>query len=65
MGGDGVSGISAGPGEGVDGMVNGAGLTSGSVARSGASGDGSIVGQRLVSTKSWRRLGGFRKGWWI
>ena len=36
MGGDGVSDISAGAGEGVGGMVNGVGLTSGS----GASGGG-------------------------
>ena len=40
IGGDGVSDISAGAGEGVGRMVNGAGLTSGSIARSGASGDG-------------------------
>ena len=37
MGGDGVSDISAGAGEGVGGKVNGAGLTSGSIARPGAS----------------------------
>ena len=43
MGSDGVSDISAGAGEGVGGMVNGAGLTSGSIARSGASGGGSTV----------------------
>ena len=61
MGGDGVSDISAGAGEGVGGMVNGAGLTSGSIARSGASGGGSTVGRRLMSTMSWRRLRGFRK----
>ena len=36
MGGDGVSDISAGAGEGVGRMVNGAGLTLGSIARSGA-----------------------------
>ena len=44
MGGDGVSDISAGAGEGVGGMVNGAGLTSGSIARLGASRGGSTVG---------------------
>ena len=43
MGGDGVSDISAGAGEGVGGVVNGAGLTSGSIARSGASGGGGTV----------------------
>ena len=40
MGGNGVSNISARAGEGVGGVVNGAGLTSGSIARSGASGGG-------------------------
>ena len=44
MGGDEVIDISAVAGEGVGGMVNGAGLTSGSIARSGASGGGSTVG---------------------
>ena len=44
MDGDGVSDISAGAGEGVGGMVNGAGLTSGSIARLGTSGGGSAVG---------------------
>ena len=38
MGGDGVSDISAGAGEGVGGLVNGAGLTSGSISRLGACG---------------------------
>ena len=36
--------ISAGAGEGVDGMVNGAGLTSGSIARSEACWGGGSVG---------------------
>ena len=31
------------------------------VTRSGASGGGRNMGQRLVSTISWRRLGGLRK----
>ena len=44
MGGDGVSDINAGAGEGVGRMVNGAGLTLGSIARSGASGGGSTMG---------------------
>ena len=39
-------------------MVNGTGLTSGSIARSGACGGGSFVG---AETMSWWRLGGFRK----
>ena len=41
MGGDGASDISAGAGEGVGGMMNGAGLTSKSIARSGTCGGGS------------------------
>ena len=44
MGGNGVSDIGTRAGEGVVGVVNGAGLTSGSIARSGASGGGSAVG---------------------
>ena len=47
--------------KGVGGMVNGAGLTSGSIARLGASGGGSTVGMETVSTMSWQRLRGFRK----
>ena len=46
IGGDGLSDISAGAGEGFGGMVNGAGLTLGSIARSGASEGGSTVGGR-------------------
>ena len=61
MGGNGVSDISTRAGEGVGGVVNRAGLTSGSIARSGASGGGSTMGRRLVLTMSRRRLGGFRK----
>ena len=44
MGGDGVSDIRVGAGEGGGGKVNGAGLISGSIARLGASGGGSTVG---------------------
>ena len=40
----GVSDMSVRAGEGVGGMVNGAGITSKSIARSGASGGGSTVG---------------------
>ena len=43
MGGDGVSDVSAGAGEGVGVMMNGTGLTSGSIARLGACGGGSYV----------------------
>ena len=56
MGSDGISDISAGTGEGVDRMVNGSGLTSGSIARLGA-----CEGQRLVLTTSWWRFEGFWK----
>ena len=44
MDGDGISDVSAGAGKTVGGMVNGTGLTSGSIARSGAYGGGSSVG---------------------
>ena len=44
MGGDGVSDVSAGVGEGVGRMVNGTGLTSGSIARSGAYGGAVLWG---------------------
>ena len=44
MGGDGVSDISAGAGEEVGGIVNGAGLTPGSIARPGDWGGDSSVG---------------------
>ena len=44
MGGDGVSDVSAGADEGVGRMVNGTGLTVGSIARLGACGGGSSVG---------------------
>ena len=59
MGGNGVS--SVGAGEGVSGVVNGAGLTSGLIARSGASGGGSAVGTETHVDMSWQRLGGFWK----
>ena len=41
--------------------MNGAGLTKGSVAGSGTSGGGNIMGRRLVSTISWQRFGGLQK----
>ena len=55
MGGDGVSDVSAGA-DGVGRMVNGTGLTSGSIARPGACEGGSSVG-----TETRQRLGGFWK----
>ena len=57
----GVSEVGIGTSEQVDRMVNGAGFALGSTAGSGASVDGGIMGQRLVSTMSWWRLGGLRK----
>ena len=58
MGGDGVSDISAGTGEGVGGMVNGAGLTSGSIARSGPS----IVGAETLVDNELAEVRGFSEG---
>ena len=62
MGGDGVSDISAGAGEGVGKMVNGTGLTSGSIARLEACGVAVLWGRRLLSEMSWWRLGRFSEG---
>ena len=63
MSSDGVSDVSAGAGERVGRMVNGTVLTSGSTASSRACGGGAgLWGQRLVSTMSWQRLGGFSEG---
>ena len=59
MGGDGVSDISAGAGEGVGRMVNGAGLTLGSTARSGASRDGSTVGAETRVDNELAKVRGF------
>ena len=62
MGDDGVSDISAGAGEGVGWMVNGAGLTSGSIAWSGACGDGSTVGTVTGVYNELAKVRGFSKG---
>ena len=52
MGGDGLSDVSAGASEGVGGMVNGTGLTSGSIARSGASGgDSSVEAETCIDSE--------------
>ena len=62
----GVSEVSKGSGERNGGMVNGTNLALGSIAESGASGGSRTMGQGLVSTMCWWRLGGFRKvteGW--
>ena len=56
------SDISAGAGEGVGGMVNRAGLTSGSIARSGASGDGSTVGAETRVDTELAKVRGFLEG---
>ena len=61
MGGNGVSDINTRAGEGVGGVVNGAGLTSGLIARSGASGGGATVGTETGVNNELARLGGFRK----
>ena len=61
MGGDGVSDINAGAGEVVGGMVNGAGLTSGSIARSEASGGGSTVGVETHVDNELVKVRGFSK----
>ena len=62
MGGDRVIDISAGAGEGVGGMANGAGLTSGSIARSGASGDDSTVGAETRVDNELAKVRGFSEG---
>ena len=62
MGGDRVSDISAGAGEGVGRMVNGAGLTLGSIARSGASGGGSTVGAETRVNNELAKVRGFSEG---
>ena len=61
MGGDGVIDISAGADEGVGRMVNGAGLTSGSMTRSGANGGGRAVGTETRVDNELAKVGGFRK----
>ena len=62
MGGDGVSDISAGAGEGVGGMVNEADLTSGSIAKSVASGSGSTVGAETHVDNELAKVRGFAEG---
>ena len=62
MGGNGVSDISARACEGVGGVVNGAGLKSGSIARSGASGGGSTVGMESGVNNELAKVRGFSEG---
>ena len=62
MGGNGVSDISTRAGEGVGGMVNGAGLTSGSIAGSGASGGGSTEGTETGVDNELTKVRGFAEG---
>ena len=59
---NGVSDISTRAGEGVDGVVNGAGLTSGSIARSGASGGGSTLGMEAGVDNELAKVRGFSEG---
>ena len=58
MGGNGVSDISTG----VGGVVNGAGLTLGSIARSGAGGGGSTVGTETGVDNELAKVRGFSVG---
>ena len=62
MGGNGVSDISTRSGEGIGRMVNGAGLTSGSIARSGASVGGSTVGMETGVNNELAKVRGFSEG---
>ena len=62
MGGNGVSDISTRAGEGVGGVLNGAGLTSESIARSGASGGGSTVGTETGVDNELAKVRGFSEG---
>ena len=51
-----------GVGEVVGGMVNGAGLTPGSIARSGASGGGSTMGTETYDDNELAKVRGFLEG---
>ena len=61
MGGNGVSDISTRAGEGVGGVVNGASLTSGLIARSGASTGDSTVGAETYVHNELAEVRGFGK----
>ena len=65
MGGDGVNDISAGASEGVGGMENGAAFTSGLLQSQDSVVVAVLWGCRLVSTMSWRRLGGLERRSWV
>ena len=60
MGGNGVSYIGTRAGEGLGGVVNGAGLTLGSIARLGAS--GSTVGIEIGVDNELAKVRGFSEG---
>ena len=62
MGGNGVSDIGTGAGEGVGGVVNGAGFTPGSIARSGACGGGSTMGTETGVNNELAKVRGFLEG---
>ena len=65
MGDDGISDISAGAGKGVGGMVNGTGLTSGSIARSGAYGGSSSMGVETRIDNELAEVGGLVRRSWV
>ena len=62
MSGNRVSDIGMRAGEGVSGLVNGAGLTSGLIARSGASGGGSTMWTKTGVDNELAKLRGFSEG---
>ena len=62
MGGDGVSDISVGPGEGVGGVMNGVDLTPVSIARSGASEGGGTMGPETRVDNELAKVKGFSEG---
>ena len=62
MGVNGVSDIGTRAGEGVGGVMNGACLTSGSIARLGASGGGSTVGMETGVDNDLAKVTGFAEG---
>ena len=62
MGCDRVSDVSAGTGEGVGDLVNGTGLTLGSITRSRACGVGLSVGAEICIDNELVEIGGFLEG---
>ena len=61
-----VSEVHTGAGEQVNRRVNGTGLTLGSIARSGTSGDGRIMGAEVEVGEFWKLTeGGLMRRSWI